>query len=120
MQDCRKEVREQNADLMAASALGLWYMEQDFGETAEVLFPCYGGSFSYIAATVTLSCVRDVQRAAPESLPVRLGVAQPKSHRCLKMPCFLRLPVHSRLEVVETSLTVCNGAAAVEYRVVCG
>ena len=79
MQDCRKEVREQNADLMAASALGLWYMEQDFGETAEVLFPCYGGSFSYIAATATLSCVRDVQRAAPESLPVRLGVAQPKS-----------------------------------------
>ena len=47
-------MREQNADLMAASALGLWYMEQDFGETAEVLFPCYGGSFSYIAATVTL------------------------------------------------------------------
>lgn len=38
-EDCSKEVREQRADLMAASALGLWYMQQDFGETPEAFAP---------------------------------------------------------------------------------
>lgn len=37
IQDCELEVREGRADLLAASALGLWYMEQDYGSTDQVL-----------------------------------------------------------------------------------